>query len=133
MIFQEPMSSLNPVYTCGFQIVEAIRQHEDISKSAARRKAASLLQEVNLLPRDEEFRQQYIQDILKNSALHGGCELLRRLMGIVSVYDLSSIEDENVRVIAERQALHIARKWLTIPITDASQLAELASQIILNA
>jgi peptide/nickel transport system ATP-binding protein len=61
MIFQEPMSSLNPVYTCGFQIVEAIRQHEDISKSAARRKAASLLQEVNLLPRDEEFRQQYIE------------------------------------------------------------------------
>ena len=80
-----------------------------------------------------EFRQQYIQDILTNSALHGGCELLRRLMGIVSVYDLSSIEDESVRVIAERHALHIARKWLTIPITDASQLAELASQIILNA
>lgn len=60
MIFQEPMSSLNPVYTCGFQIVEAIRQHEDISKSAARRKAASLLQEVYLLPSDEELRQQYI-------------------------------------------------------------------------
>jgi 5-methylthioribose kinase len=79
------------------------------------------------------FRQQYIQDILTNSALHGGCELLRRLMGIVSVYDLSSIEDESVRVIAERQALHIARKWLTTPITDASQLAELASHIIVNA
>lgn len=80
-----------------------------------------------------EFRQQYIQDILKNSALHGGCELLRRLMGIVSVYDLSSITDESMRVIAERQALHIAKKWLTTPITDASQLAELARQIILDA
>ena len=80
-----------------------------------------------------EFRQQYLQDILKNSALHGGCELLRRLMGIVSVYDLSSIADESVRVIAERHALHIAKKWLTTPITQASQLAELASQIIVNA
>ena len=60
MIFQEPMSSLNPVYTCGFQIVEAIRQHEDISKSAARRKAASLLQEVHLLPGDDEMRRAYI-------------------------------------------------------------------------
>lgn len=60
MIFQEPMSSLNPVYTCGFQIVEAIQQHEDISKSAARRKAASLLQEVHLLPSDDEMQHVYI-------------------------------------------------------------------------
>ncbi len=61
MIFQEPMSSLNPVYTCGFQIVEAIRQHETISKPAARRKAASLLQEVGLLPRDGEMRRAYTE------------------------------------------------------------------------
>ncbi len=60
MIFQEPMSSLNPVYTCGFQVVEAICQHEAISKSAARRKAASLLQEVHLLPSDDLMRQTYI-------------------------------------------------------------------------
>lgn len=60
MIFQEPMSSLNPVYTCGFQIVEAILQHEGISKAAARRRAAGLLQEVKLLPSDEEMRQSYI-------------------------------------------------------------------------
>ncbi len=52
MIFQEPMSSLNPVYTCGFQLIEAIRQHQKISKRAARDLAISHLQEVKLLPTD---------------------------------------------------------------------------------
>lgn len=56
MIFQEPMSSLNPVYTCGFQIVEALRLHEDLSVSAARRQAISLLQEVKLIPSDQELQ-----------------------------------------------------------------------------
>ncbi|MEY3297444.1 MAG: hypothetical protein RLZZ597_704 [Cyanobacteriota bacterium] len=50
MIFQEPMSSLNPVYTIGFQLVEAIRQHQNISKEEAQRQAIERLQEVKLLP-----------------------------------------------------------------------------------
>ena len=36
MIFQEPMTSLNPVYTVGWQISEMIRQHEKVSKKEAR-------------------------------------------------------------------------------------------------
>ncbi len=35
MIFQDPMTSLNPVYTIGWQIIEAIRAHQDLSKEAA--------------------------------------------------------------------------------------------------
>ncbi len=62
MIFQEPMSSLNPVYTCGFQLVEAIRQHQKISPSEARRKAASLLQEVRVLPSDEELKKRFLEE-----------------------------------------------------------------------
>jgi peptide/nickel transport system ATP-binding protein len=58
MIFQEPMSSLNPVYTIGFQLVEAIQQHEEISAKQAMWKAASLLQEVKLLPSDEILLEQ---------------------------------------------------------------------------
>ncbi|MFH7242772.1 MAG: ABC transporter ATP-binding protein [Spirulina sp.] len=50
MIFQEPMSSLNPVYTIGFQLVEAIRQHQNISKEEAQGQATERLQEVKLLP-----------------------------------------------------------------------------------
>lgn len=60
MIFQEPLSSLNPVYTCGFQIMEAIRQHEpNIASTEARRRAINLLQEVKLLPSDEDLQHQY--------------------------------------------------------------------------
>jgi peptide/nickel transport system ATP-binding protein len=62
MIFQEPMSSLNPVYTCGFQLVEAIRQHQTISVSEARRQAIARLQEVKLLASDGELRQQYLEE-----------------------------------------------------------------------
>ena len=62
MIFQEPLSSLNPVYTCGFQLVEAIRQHEPtIASAEARRRAINLLQEVKLLPSDERLRQSCIE------------------------------------------------------------------------
>lgn len=57
-IFQEPMSSLNPVYTIGFQLTEAICLHQKVSQTEARRKAASLLQEVKLLADDEELRQR---------------------------------------------------------------------------
>ncbi|PSR14306.1 ABC transporter ATP-binding protein, partial [filamentous cyanobacterium CCP3] len=55
MIFQEPMSSLNPVYTIGFQMVEAIRQHQEISKEEARQQAIARLQEVQLLPADSDL------------------------------------------------------------------------------
>jgi len=56
MIFQEPMSSLNPVYTCGFQMVEGIRQHQTVAKEEAQKQAISLLQEVKLLPKDDELQ-----------------------------------------------------------------------------
>jgi oligopeptide/dipeptide ABC transporter ATP-binding protein len=46
MVFQEPMTSLNPVYTAGFQIVEAIRLHRDVSRGEARRQAIAGLARV---------------------------------------------------------------------------------------
>ncbi len=61
MIFQEPMSSLNPVYTCGFQMVEGIRQHQNVTKQEAQKHAIALLQEVKLLPKDHEL-QTLIQE-----------------------------------------------------------------------
>lgn len=62
MIFQEPMSSLNPVFTCGYQLVEAICRHEPISKSEARRRAVALLQEVRVLPSDEELKRRVLEE-----------------------------------------------------------------------
>lgn len=43
MIFQEPMSSLNPVYTVGYQIAEAVLAHDQVSRSEARTRAIDLL------------------------------------------------------------------------------------------
>jgi len=48
MIFQEPLSSLNPVYTCGNQVTEAIRLHQQVSGEAARERAIALFREVQL-------------------------------------------------------------------------------------
>ena len=48
MIFQDPMTSLNPVYTIGWQIVEAIRAHQDLSKEAAQARAVELLAKVGI-------------------------------------------------------------------------------------
>ncbi|MFL5814682.1 MAG: ABC transporter ATP-binding protein [Bdellovibrionia bacterium] len=48
MIFQEPMTSLNPVFTIGNQIVEAVLLHQDLSKSAARDKAVEMLKLVGI-------------------------------------------------------------------------------------
>ncbi|MBD1943738.1 ABC transporter ATP-binding protein, partial [Coleofasciculus sp. FACHB-712] len=62
IIFQEPMSSLNPVFTCGFQLVEAIRQHQNVTPAEARRQAIARLQEVKLLASDEEMRQRYLEE-----------------------------------------------------------------------
>ncbi|AXY75480.1 ABC transporter ATP-binding protein [Paraflavitalea soli] len=48
MIFQEPMSSLNPVYTCGDQVMEAIRLHRQLSKEKATQKTIELFEKVKL-------------------------------------------------------------------------------------
>jgi len=47
-IFQDPMTSLNPVFTVGFQIVEPLRVHMKMSKRAARKRAAELLELVGI-------------------------------------------------------------------------------------
>jgi len=54
MIFQEPMSSLNPLFTIGNQIIETLALHEGLAPAAARRKAISLLTRTGL--RDPERR-----------------------------------------------------------------------------
>ncbi|XLZ72792.1 dipeptide ABC transporter ATP-binding protein [Massilia sp. SR12] len=48
MIFQEPMSSLNPVFTVGFQIGEVLRQHMGMGRRAARARTLELLEEVGI-------------------------------------------------------------------------------------
>jgi 5-methylthioribose kinase len=59
-----------------------------------------------------EFRRRYILKILRDSAGHGGCKMLRRMMGVVTVWDISSIADLEKRAVAERIALKIGPRWI---------------------
>ncbi|OKH18500.1 ABC transporter ATP-binding protein [[Limnothrix rosea] IAM M-220] len=60
MIFQEPMSSLNPVYNVDFQLTEAILLHQNISKAEAKKQAIARLEEVQLLP---ELMERYPHEL----------------------------------------------------------------------
>ncbi len=62
MIFQEPMTSLNPVYRCGTQVAEMIRQHEKVTKQAARDRVITLFRQV-LLPRPEAIYDSYPHEL----------------------------------------------------------------------
>ncbi|MBQ3738449.1 MAG: ABC transporter ATP-binding protein [Bacteroidales bacterium] len=62
MIFQEPMTSLNPVYKCGFQVSEMIRQHEDVSKVEAKKRVIDLFKQV-MLPRSEAIYDSYPHEL----------------------------------------------------------------------
>ena len=59
-----------------------------------------------------EFRRRYIQNILHDTAGHGGAKMLRRMMGIVSIWDITSIEDLKKRAKCERLAIKIGSRWI---------------------
>jgi peptide/nickel transport system ATP-binding protein len=62
MIFQEPMTSLNPVYKCGFQVTEMILQHETVSKEEAKSRVIELFKQV-MLPRPEAIYDSYPHEL----------------------------------------------------------------------
>ena len=59
-----------------------------------------------------EFRRRYIQNILHDTAGHGGSKMLRRMMGIVNVWDITSIENLQKRAVCERLAIKIGSRWV---------------------
>ena len=67
MIFQEPMTSLNPVYTIGAQIIEAVVLHQQVSKQEARNRAIEMLRLVGI-PEAERRVDQYQHEF------SGGCD-----------------------------------------------------------
>ncbi len=83
MIFQEPMTSLNPVFTCGDQVMEAIRAHRGMSEREARQKAIALFEKVQL-PEPERMLSRYPhqlsggqkQRVMIAMAMSGGPSLL---------------------------------------------------------
>lgn len=57
MIFQEPMTSLNPAYTIGDQLMEALLRHKRVSRSEARDRAVHLLERVGITAAEQRLRQ----------------------------------------------------------------------------
>ena len=58
MVFQEPMTSLNPVFTCGHQVMEALELHQDVNKKEAKKKTIELFNKVKL-PDPERMFDRY--------------------------------------------------------------------------
>jgi peptide/nickel transport system ATP-binding protein len=58
MVFQEPMTSLNPLHTCGDQVAEVMRWHENISRKDAHQRVIALFDEVKL-PRPKDIFNSY--------------------------------------------------------------------------
>jgi oligopeptide/dipeptide ABC transporter ATP-binding protein len=62
MVFQEPMTSLNPVFTCGDQVAESLEVHEALGRAAARERAIELLGQVGI-PEPAERARQYPHEL----------------------------------------------------------------------
>ncbi len=72
MIFQSPMSSLDPVWTIGDQIIESLRQHDSIDRTTARRRAIDLLEKVGIpaaARRVDDYAHQWSGGMLQRAVI----------------------------------------------------------------
>ncbi|CAN5260042.1 ABC transporter ATP-binding protein [soil metagenome] len=133
VIFQEPMTALNPVYTVGFQIVEALRAHYPITPSAAKERAIELLRMVEL-PNPETAFNKYPHQ------LSGGQRQRAMIAQSISCDPLLLIADEPTTaldVTVQAEILDLLRNLRTrlnsaiVLIThDMGVVADLADSII---
>lgn len=133
VIFQEPMTALNPVYTIGFQIVEALRSHFDLTPAQARERAIDLLTKVEM-PNPEVSFNKYPHQ------LSGGQRQRAMIAQSISCDPVLLIADEpttalDVTVQAEildlLRSLHKRLDSAIILIThDMGVVADLADHIM---
>lgn len=78
----------------------------------------------------EMFRTAYMRRIAANVGRHGGCELLRRCMGIVSVAELEAITDPTRRAAVESRVIEVARRWLLDDVVVSDDLGRAIDHLI---
>ena len=133
MVFQEPMSSLNPVFTAGFQLAEVLEKHTGLTGRQARARALELIREVGIpepaariraYPHELSGGQQ--QRIMIAMAI--ACEP-RLLIADEPTTALDvTVEKQILRLIAELQARrHMAMLFIT---HDLALVAEIADHVV---
>ena len=133
MIFQEPMTSLNPVYRCGQQVTEMILQHEKVTKKAARDQAISLFRQV-MLPRPEAIFDSYPHE------LSGGQKQRVMIAMAIACSPKILIADEPTTaldVTVQKEILHLLRKLqqetgmgMVFITHDLGVVAEIADDVV---
>jgi oligopeptide/dipeptide ABC transporter ATP-binding protein len=133
MIFQEPMTSLNPVFTCGNQIVEAIQLHEDIGKSGAWDRAVQMLHDVGI-PDPARRSRQYPHE------LSGGMRQRVMIAMALSTSPSMLIADEpttaldvtiQAQILELMKVLREQNKMAIMLIThDLGVIAEMADEVV---
>jgi len=133
MVFQEPMSSLNPVFKVGRQIAEVLRKHEKMSAATARRRAVELLELVRV-PTPERVVDEYPHQ------LSGGMQQRVMIAMAVACDPKLIIADEpttSLDVTIQAQVLEIFRRLrdrldtAIILIThDLGVVAEMADEVV---
>lgn len=106
MIFQEPMTSLNPVQTVGKQVVEAIRLHEKVTFNEARKRTVTLFEQVGIPDPDRRFNTYPHQ-------LSGGLKQRIMIAMALSMHSKFLIADEPTTaldVTVQAQILDLLRK-----------------------
>ena len=133
MIFQEPMTSLNPVFTCGKQVMEAIQLHQKSSRKEAKEKTIELFNKVKL-PRPEEIFKSYPHQI------SGGQKQRVMIAMALSCNPAILIADEPTTaldVTVQKTILHLMKELqeeynmgILFITHDLGVVAELADEVI---